>query len=399
MIIPFTIITPEEEMYKLNINNHIIDRGSLICIHISDIHFGIIDPQYQYNILKEQFITKAYDVDFDVISINGDLFDHKFMSNSDAVLYASLFISDVVNLCKVKNATLVIIEGTRYHDAGQLKLFYHYLDNPEIDIRIVETTRFEYIKGAKVLCMPEEYGKGEDYYNKFLLYSGSYDLVFMHGTIKGAIYQDTHIGLESEKSPTFVIEDFVNCRGCIISGHVHISGCFNGYFYYCGSPYRWQFGEEQEKGFLVTLHNLNTGAHYVHFEKIQSHKYTTINIDDLLNSNPDDIIKYVNNIKESQGIDYIRLEILRDPTEANTATIDLIKKYFKLNNTVSIKNKVDKNKQNIETSEFLEKNKEYDFILDKSLSSEDILVRYINHNKGYLYITTEELKEILLEDI
>lgn len=396
MIYPIRFENPEELIYKLNINST-IDRGSLICVHIADIHFGVMDPLYQYNILKDQFINKIKDIHFDILCIDGDLFDHKFMSNSDPVLYASLFISDLVSLCKNKNATLVLIEGTRSHDAGQYKLFYHYLDDSSIDIRIVETMRFEYIKGAKILCIPEEYNKGSDYYNKFLFESGQYDLVFMHGHIKGAIYQDTYDGLDSEKAPTFVIDDFRNCRGCIVSGHVHIPGCFNGYFYYCGSPYRWQFGEEQDKGFLVTLHNLNDSSHYVHFEIINSHKYTTINIDDLLSLPPEDAIKYINNIKDTQGIDFIRLEITIDPKEEHSATIDLIKKYFKLNNTVSIKNS-NKSKQD-QISEFLEKNKEYDFILDKSLSSEDILVKYINYNKGYVYITKDELINILTEEI
>lgn len=399
MIHPISFIDTEEYMYRLDINNTILDRGSLICIHTADIHFGVMDPKYQYTILKEQFINKIKDIHFDILCINGDLFDHKFMTNSDPVLYASLFISDLVSICKYKNATLVLIEGTRYHDAGQFKIFYHYLDDPSIDIRIVESTRFEYVKGAKILCIPEEYGKGSDYYNKFLLNSGQYDLVFMHGEIKGAIYQDSFTGLDSDKTPTFTIEDFINCRGCIISGHVHTPGCFNGYFYYCGSPYRWQFGEEQDKGFLVTLHNLNTGAHHVHFEIIHSHKYTTINIDDLLSLPPEEAIKCINNIKDSENIDYIRLEITIQPKEEHSGTIDLIKKYFKLNNTVSIKNNIEKNKQSIEVSEFLEKNKEYDFILDKSLSSEEILVKYINHNKGYVFITKDELINILTEDI
>lgn len=69
-------------------------------------------------------------------------------------------------------------------------------------------------------------------------------MCFMHGTIEGAIYRDM-VG----QSRLFTIDDFINCRGPIISGHVHTGGCFNSYFYYTGSPLRWKYGEEETKGF------------------------------------------------------------------------------------------------------------------------------------------------------
>ena len=111
----------------------------------------------------EQMVNKIHDLQFDVFFINGDIFHHKFMSNSDTIMYASLFIDEVVRLCMSKNATLVLLHGTASHDADQLKLFYHYIGSG-VDIRIVETTRFEIIKGIRVLCIPEEYNKGYDYY-------------------------------------------------------------------------------------------------------------------------------------------------------------------------------------------------------------------------------------------
>ena len=91
-----------------------ISRGTLTEIHIADIHFGAIDPKLQYNILKEQFIDKIVNVPFDILSINGDLFDHKFMSNSDVIMYACLFINNLVEICKNKNATFVMIAGTYF---------------------------------------------------------------------------------------------------------------------------------------------------------------------------------------------------------------------------------------------------------------------------------------------
>lgn len=396
MISPIRFVNKEEEVR--NLNKFSYSRGTLICVHIADIHFGALDPKYQYDILKEQFLNKISNINFDVLCINGDLFDHKFMSNSDAVLYATIFINECIKICSDKNAVCILLAGTEEHDAGQLKLFYHYLTNKNIDIRIVEYARFEFVKGAKILCLPEEYGKGEDYYNHFLINSGHYDLCIMHGMFEGAVYQDKIKNIESDRAPVFNMDNFINCKGCIVAGHVHTPGCFNGYFYYTGSPYTWRFGEEHDKGFLITLHNLDTSEHFVHFEIIESSKYITINLDDMINSNPDEIIKYINDYKQKNNIDYLRLEILKVPKEEYLGNIEIIKKYFRNNNTIKIKNEMHKQQDIIEqNNNFLDEYQEFEFILDTSLSEHEILTKYINTVKGYVYITVEELIDILKE--
>ena len=395
---PFIRYSKEKEIYELNkIKEY--SRGTLVEVHISDIHFGALDPKYQYDILCEQMLNKLYDINFDIFSIDGDLFDHKFMSNSNVIMYACMFIDKVVNLCRLKNATLIILHGTLLHDADQLKLFYHYIEDPSIDIRIVENVQFEYIKGAKILCIPELYNRGEDFYNQYLLYSGDYDSVFMHGEIKGSIYnKNPEVGLNSTKSPVFTIEDFCNCRGPIISGHVHKAGCFNSYFYYNGSPYRWQFGEEEDKGFLIVLHNLDTHQHYVELQTIESFRYDTINLDYMLTRDPKEVISYIDNL-QNNGIDFLRVEF-EDVTDTTLSNINLIKKYYRNNNRVKINATIDRNKQYIqENKEVLDKYKEYDYILDNKLNDYDKLTQYINHKKGYEYLTVDELKTILSEDI
>ena len=149
-------------------------KDTLIEIHIADIHFGNKSTKIEdhFNIMVEQFINPISTINFDLLSINGDLFDHKVMANSDTVMYAIKFIDLCVQLCRARNATLVLLEGTSEHDADQLKLFYHYLEDPTIDIRIVESARFEIIKGYRFLYMPEEYSMGDEYYERLLYQSG-----------------------------------------------------------------------------------------------------------------------------------------------------------------------------------------------------------------------------------
>ena len=58
------------------------------------------------------------------------------MGNSDVLYYASLFVEDVVQLAKLKNSTIVIIHGTLSHDSQMIKIFYHYLSDENLDIKI-----------------------------------------------------------------------------------------------------------------------------------------------------------------------------------------------------------------------------------------------------------------------
>lgn len=389
----------KEILPDLNIYN-VITRPTLSEVHISDVHFGVLDPKYQYDILYDQFINKIIDISFDVLSINGDILDHKYLSNSDAVMYAIKFVNDCVNICRIKNATFVIIHGTLEHDANQLRLFYHYLNDPTIDIRIIEEVKFEYIKGAKILCIPELYGLDKEYYNKFLFNSGPYDSVFMHGEIKGAII-DRNSSNEEGKAPIFTIEDFKNCRGPIISGHVHTPRCLNTYFYYTGSPIYDKFGDEEKtiKGFLIVLHNLNTSQHYVHLEPIISDKYITINLDHLVIGDPKQIIDYVNQVKE-EGIKHIRIEFTKELNEIESSNLQLIKNYYRNNSLVKIKNDNHKKIQQIKVNEeMMEKYKDYEYLLDPKLSEYTKFVQFVNHRQGYKFITVEELIELLEEEL
>ena len=381
------LMEPVEYKFDIQRRN---TRGVLSMVHLCDLHFGVIDPKEEYTILEEQILNKIEKMQIlDIISINGDLFHRKYMSNTAPVLYASLFMSKIREIAIKKNATVILIAGTREHDAGQLQLFYHYLNDPEFDIRIVETIQFEYVKGAKILCIPELYNVEENIYKNFLWDSGPYDLCFMHGTIKGAVYGDN-----SGQSRLFTINDFGNCLGPIISGHVHVAGCFEKYFYYGGSPIRWKFGEEEEKGFLIVLYDMDTRYHYTHMIPVYSFRYDTINIDDLIANDPKDIIEYINNLKEKENIDYIRIEFGEDFPRDN---IELLKAYYQTNG--KIKMKMTRSKQISQENNFnTQLYDQYSYMFDKNLSPYDILARYINEQENSVIVTGDQIKE-LVEDM
>ena len=369
------------------------NKRTLIEIHTADIHFGAMNPKVQYDILMEQMINEVRKIHFDAFFINGDLFHHKFMSNSDVIMYALLFVDEIVKLCIQNDATLVLLHGTFSHDADQLKLFYRYI-NSGVDIRIIEHMQFQNIKGTTVLCIPEEYGKGKDYYEQALYYTQDYDMAVLHGNIKGSIYGLDKANLDTVKSPVFDIDTFARCNGPILCGHVHIQGCFQNHIYYSGSPLRWQFGEEQEKGFLICLYDKLTHQYSIQFQPIQSFRYDTVNLDDMIDLDPKIIINHIIALK-NKGIDFIKVRF----KNASTST-DAVKQYFSTKQDIII---------DVQDSGFIETIKEnqknnnkfsqYDYIFDNNMSEYEIFTKYVNQNKGEEFITSDELIKILTEVI
>lgn len=377
-------------MIDYGYENISLHRGILNEVHIADLHFGAFDPRKQYEILKEQFLNKiAMIPKLDIIVVDGDIFDHKVMSNSDASMYACIFINDLVEITRVHNATLVLLHGTYSHDFDQLKLFYHYIDDKTVDVRIITEIKFEMIKGARILCIPELYGVDESVYSDFFFNSGWYDAAFIHGTFKGSVYGD-NVGNGRLLTPN----DFIYCKGVAISGHVHKSGCFNGFYYYCGCPYRWKFGEEEDKGFLLLSHDLDTQIHYVQFEKIESFRYDTIFLDQLVSEDPKKIIDYINKLKNEQGIDYIKVRF-RVPIPGYNKTI--INNYYRNNGSVFVEfmnlEEIEKEKQENQ----IKQNSQYSYLTDKSISDFERFVRYVNDSEGYEFITVQQLSELLNE--
>lgn len=367
-------------------------RGLSIQAHISDIHFGVIDPKLEYEILKTQFINKLRGLNLDCISIDGDLFDRLTMSNTDATLYASLFVKDLIDICRENetrgiHTVLILLAGTRNHDAGQLRIFYQYLTDPTIDIRIVENIRFENINGCNVLCIPELYDISDEEYYKYLYYAGEYDMVFGHGTIIGSVYDN---GQNIAK--IFEPKDFGFCRGPVIFGHVHPGGNFHGFCYYNGSPIRWCFGEEQIKGFQLVIYDMDTCKYYIHKEPITSFRYDTISIDHLMMNDPQTIIQYIDNKKATENIDFIRIKCISTvPLEEK---INVLKQYYANNKTVKIMVEKSANIK-IQTEEENDLYTKYNYFFNKSMSPYEVFVKFVNESQSDIIITVDQLKNIL----
>ena len=374
------------------------EKGILIGANISDLHFGVtgLEVSVAYKILKEQFVDKIKPLPLDYVAIAGDTFDHKSMSSSDMILYTMKFIDSIIEeVCRPKRIPLIILAGTFNHDANQLKLFYHYMDRTDIDVRVIESIQFTYITNkfgypAKVLCIPELYGVPEEVYQSYLFENGLYDMCLMHGTVQGAVPKD-----EVGQGRLFHMRDFMNCIGPVIAGHVHSGGCFHKHFYYCGSPISWRFDDDYRKGFLLSLHNLDTHQYLIHKELIKSFRYETINLDFMLNSDPKEIIDYISKLKEKEGINYIKIVF---EEEVSAATKHALNEYFR-----NKKDKVDfrftlddsMRQKQIDSSN----NDQFKYIFDKGLNEYEKLSRYINECEKSIIITSDELVSLLNEEL
>lgn len=382
-----------DDNYQYNITE-IPKRGISLQAHISDIHFGVIDPKTEYDILKEQFVEKIKGLPLDCISIDGDFFDRLFASNTDATLYANLFFRDLYTVCVENrsngiNTVLVLLTGTRNHDSDQLRLFYPYLNDPNIDLRIVEKIQFEWINGCRVLCIPELYNVSTEEYDKYLYESGPYDMIFMHGSVEGAVYDN-----KMQESRMFTTDDFGFCLGPVIAGHIHTGPNLNSYIFYNGSPIRWTFGEEETKGFQIVLYDMDSKYYYVHKEPVFSFRYDTISIDDILMSDPKDIVDYINKLREEKGIDHIRLKCIS--TIDTQDTINILKEYYRLDKTVKwkiskeedlVKEEMDRKTQDLYNK--------YSYFFNKSMSPYEILARFINDSQSDIIVTADQIVEAI----
>lgn len=365
------------------------NRGILVEAHIADIHFGAFDPRVQIEILEQQFINEIDKLDkLDIVSIDGDLFDKREMTNSVTTMVAVMFIDKLVNrIIRPKGATLMIIEGTYSHDSNQYKIFYPYIMDKTIDVRIINTVRFENVKGARILCLPHLSGVPTEIYENHLFRSGAYDTAFMHGTVDGSVY-----GNNVGNSRLFTEADFINCLGPILAGHVHTGGCFFHNFYYCGSPYVWKYGEEEQKGFLIVVHNLDTHAHLVVKNPIYSFKYITINLDSIVSEDPRKIVEYIDRIKREENIDKIRIEFKK---EVPVATKSVLNNYYKNTKDTSFKYDYTVDKRLTEAAMKYDSNSDkYNYLFATNLSEYDKLAKYINDDMGYLYTTGDDIKAL-----
>lgn len=224
---------------------------SIFCI--SDIHLGVLDPQYQWENLKEYFFSHCLKIKPDIIAVNGDIMDERVSVNSTTAAVFHMFIDELVKL----GSTILIIEGTKSHDDGQIGVFSHRVCDT---FRIYNKVTVDNVLGLKILFIPEEYMHDPDeYYKQYLNPKDKYDFIFGHGM---ATHVATYVSKKKPvhrklTSPMWDYEKhFKNItNGAINFGHVHNTPGEIGKFIYNKSFGRYNHGEEESKGFTHYIYD------------------------------------------------------------------------------------------------------------------------------------------------
>jgi len=300
----------------------------------ADFHIGKLNPIDQYENIYNDFIVYCQKSKPDIVVIDGDITDEKVALNSITASMYNKFIDELIKL----NTVVIIVEGTKSHDDNQISAHLHKVNDT---FRVYKTVTSDYVKGLKILLIPEEYMHDPDeYYKNYLC--GTYDFIFGHGLFN-------HVGYFGSKkhtfkrltSPTWDYEKHFKriVSGRVMFGHVHIHSKKDKY-YSVGSFGRYNFGEEDNKGFIEIEYDVS--KHKVVKEKHIVNKNALIfkTIDEsTLSDNRDD---FMLQLKELSNKSY-KLRILISREISNIRKSDIVS-FSKENLNTCIENKYEKKK-------------------------------------------------------
>ena len=372
---------------------------------ISDIHVGAFDVERQYMEFHDIFINyikKLKTLDF--LIITGDYFHHKFYLNDKESVYAYRMMKNLIEVCSRLNTKIRIVYGTESHECNQYDVL-SILDLYD-DIRIIKKVESEeLLPGMNVLYLPEEYMYNKHEYYKDYLYSNNrYDYIFGHGVIR-EIMGTVASKMESDSSKRLKVPVFNSkelddvCYGETYFGHYHIGYNINDKIFSVGSFSRWQFGEEEPKGFYeLTCDPIKEKYSHKFHENTLAEKFVTIGFgyNSKIFTDNDYMQKELSKVDkmiEDDIMDHVRFEFnIPEDAENPESTINYIKERYKFNDTikVNIVNGYIEKKKEVQKEKISEDLDKYGFIYDKSLPIE---------NKIHQYITIEYSKDIPVSDI
>lgn len=361
---------------------------------IADLHWGVMDSniqtsQYQY-ILK---FLEIYPKQIDLIVLCGDYFDTRIMLGSASAIASINWLEKLLEIAKKKNVSRVrIIRGTKEHDNDQLEALRR-LEKDEFFKIFITNTVEETLPNLKVIYCPEENIKHDEYIEKYadniLCYP---DIGFFHGNFDNVI---PSVAIKQMGDNTLVYEyafwdNFIS--GPMIAGHWH-DGVVDRKLHYIGTPDRWEFGEDEPKGFAMM--KFNTEDHSYFYKKILNPNcpvyLSYIVLTDVYDSIEQfqslfqDIDQKIKELKKDGKKVKVRIIIqITDDKPSNLDFISHLRTHY-LNSKrvkITVKNKLQKKRKKEEQKRQDELNKKYGFTSDTSLSQAEIIRRYIIEKKG-----------------
>ena len=144
-------------------------------------------------------------------------------------------------------------------------------------------------------------------------------------------------------------------------------------------------------------YNSMSRKYFLDYEEIISDNYKTITLSELVNNNPIDTINYIRDLKQNQGIDYIRVKFDNLLSPANRMVIN---NTFRNDDTITLEFFSPEREIARQAEEKIkEDNEKFSFLLDPRLTDEQKFVMWVNYLKNdEKYLTIEELESILREE-
>lgn len=370
----------------------------IVSAHISDIHFGAFDSDELLKELRSQFINKLKHLpQLDVIYIQGDLYHYELSLNSKHARNSFTFIDELLQVAFDKKAKVRIVVGTRSHDFNQLNNIISM--RKDVDIRVISRVQDEELfEDYRVLYLPEEYIKDpDDYYEEYFNVDDNYyNAIIGHGFFEENCFSNHNSETVMKAAPIFNSKEIIRiCSGPITFGHDHSATHIKKKIFYTGSFSRWCQGEEEPKGFFISINNVyNENFKIIPVQNIMARKFISRTITKLLKKyEVETLINIVNDYIEINNIFNFRL-IAFEVTDSEIMTkLSILQSHLRDNKNINLvikKNSICIDEEDV-SDEILEK---YDYLFDDGIELEDKVSTYINTEFDY-EISEERVDEIL----
>ena len=372
----------------------------LCSVHMSDVHFGAMNPKVLYKNLKSDFFDKCKKLPkIDVIFIQGDFYDHDISLNSKHALYALKTIEKIVKLAGKFDAKVRFIKGTKSHDRSQLDIISENYSDSDVDVRVINTVDVETIDGSRILYLPEEYIQDSDeYYREY--FNDEYDIVVGHGMFDKLSFGHSN-NSRVIAAPIFDTETISSItKGYCCFGHIHNAFMFNN-IYYTGSFARWMQGEEDPKGFIYAVYNNKTNDYGI-APIINNNAliYKSMSLESVINGydDPDDVINIIDTYIADNDVYRLRIKCTELNDVIFSGKLSIVKTYYNDSQIVSFDIKRACFAEEDEVEEDMDELSKHDYIFDSSISNEDKISRFMMDSYG-VDLSAKKIEKMLNSDI
>lgn len=370
-----------------------IERNSFVASHTSDIHFGAFDGEQLYKELKANMLNKLAKLPvLDVIFIQGDTYHYDLSLNSKHAMYSFKYFDKLFKIARKKKAKVRIIKGTKSHDHNQLDNLIAYSD--DVDIRVINTVDVEYINGVKILYLPEEYmANPDEYYKEY--FDDSYNYIVGHGMFEETAFHNFNSEIKMDAAPVFDSKLISEITDLATFGHIHNAVTFKN-IYYTGSFSRWCHGEEDPKGFFISIFNKNTCNYSIlPIVNDMARKYVAINIDKIIRENDiDELPKKIESYYINKEIYKLKLIINENNNSEFMGKVAIIQNHFSYNRLIEVtikKSIIDDGDENVDTID------KYHYLFDDTLDVYNKISLFVK-DEGY-ELSSDKISELINSDI